>query len=135
LVPFCGIRADLINQDENEDPTSSTMASSNTPIMNEDFTANAVNEGIGLGDLKRNRDDVFGDWADDEETASMEVDSSIKPIAALPKRSSPMQSSGFSRTNAYTLPVGAGLSSYLASGQDADWSAQDFSAFTNKSDF
>ncbi|UZJ55474.1 hypothetical protein CBS101457_004794 [Exobasidium rhododendri] len=128
LVPFCGLRADITLQDENDDPTSAAIS---TQEQGEDDGA-GVDE-IGMGDLKRSRDDVFGDWANDEDEQSMEMDAATtdKPIAALPRRSSPRQGSlGLNRASAHTLPVSSSLSYYVASAQDID-----FSTYTNDSDF
>lgn len=132
LIPFCGLRADLV-QDENDDPSQEP-----TPSHSEDGASAEMDAGIGigLGDLKRNRDEVFGQWADEDkhDTSAMDVDA--KPISALPRRSSPTSAAGTSlREAAHTMPASAGLSSYLAAGQKVDWTHDQFSAFTSKTDF
>lgn len=123
LTPFCGTRAELDSmQDENE-----PQSIENHNEMNMD---DSTMQGIGL-DLKRTRDEVFGDWADegDEKVPSMDVDATAKAIAAMPKRNSPTSKHTLSRATAQTLPA---LSSYLSSAQDI---IPDLSAFTNRTDF
>ena len=132
--------------DENDDPSHITIDGGGDK-MQDAMEQQGGEMGIGLGDLKRNRDDILGQWANEDEVnaspAGMDVDSP-KRIAALPKRGSPASSSsssssspfGRNRNNAAaTLPISAGLSSYLSSAQDSQWTAHDFSSFTNRSDF
>jgi hypothetical protein len=139
LVPFCGLRPDLILQDENCDPSTAVSGSHNTLIGEAAAEyGDMTDEAIGVGDLKRSREDVLGDcWAEEEESDLVEMDSTAdgavdKPIATLPRRSTPTTQSSFGldRGGAQTLPISSGLSSYLSSGQDFD-----FSSYTNKADF
>lgn len=139
LVPFCGLRAELDvdgQKDIDDDPTRyiNTLGKIQGSSIEDD-------EGvIGIGDLKRNRDDVFGQWAEEEEenkaSPAMELDSP-KRIAGLPQRgsSSPFGRNRLNAQIANTLPINSGLSSYLASAQDSQWTSHDFSSFTNKHDF
>jgi hypothetical protein len=141
LQPFCGLRAeldvDLQKGDNDDDPTRFVNT---LDKVQESSSIQDDQGGIGIGDLKRNRDEIFGEWAEENEenkaSPGMDLDSP-KRIAALPQRgsSSPF---GRNRNNAQaanTLPISSGLSSYLASAQDSQWTAHDFSSFTNKHDF
>lgn len=133
LIPFCGLRADIIEhvhqQDENEDPKDLTMAIKNNQAATSD-------ESIGFMDLKRNRDEIFQDWANEEadSPSAMQVDNKV--IAALPRRHDPSFHSSSSSSSPFvrhrTLPISSNLSSYLSSAQDSNI---DFSSFTNRSDF